>query len=102
MDLHPEREMSRGLELKQAGVAPIRQAFHVNEDWYKDLVEHSQDLLCIHDLEGRLLSVNPATARLLGYSVEEILQIPMQGLIVPEYRREFDDYLRRIARAGCC
>ena len=100
MDLHPEREMSRGLEVKRAGVAPIRQVFHVNEDWYKDLVEHSQDLLCVHDLEGRLLSVNTATARLLGYSVEEILQIPMEGLIVPEYRREFDDYLRRIARAG--
>jgi hypothetical protein len=30
-----------------------------NEDWYRDLVEHSQDLLCVHDLEGRLLSVNP-------------------------------------------
>ncbi|MGA8298517.1 MAG: PAS domain S-box protein, partial [Terriglobales bacterium] len=45
----------------------------LTEDWTRDLVEHSRDLLCIHDLEGRLLSVNPVPARLLGYSVEEIL-----------------------------
>jgi PAS domain-containing protein len=49
-----------------------------NIDWNRDLVEHSRDLLCVHDLEGRLLSVNPVPARLLGYSVEEILKLPMQ------------------------
>ena len=26
-----------------------------NKDWYRDLVEHSHDLLCVHDLDGRLL-----------------------------------------------
>src|SRR5580704_9187838 len=33
-----------------------------NIDWNRDLVEHSRDLLCVHDLEGRLLSVNPVPA----------------------------------------
>ena len=79
---------------------PIRRALHENEDWYQDLVEHSHDLLCIHDLEGRLLSVNPAPARLLGYSVEEILQIPMRELIAPEFRAQFDAYLKQIERVG--
>jgi len=100
MTLHPGSEKSRFLESKRAAVIPIRQAFHDNEDWYQDLVEHSQDLLCIHDLDGRLLSVNPAPARVLGYSVEEILQIPMQELIAPEFRSQFDAYLKEISRAG--
>ena len=71
-----------------------------NQDWYRDLVEHSRDLLCIHDLQGRLLSVNPAPARVLGYSVEELLQIPMREMIVPEFRDQFDLYLQQIERDG--
>src|SRR5579871_136684 len=59
-----------------------------------------QDLFCFHDLNGKLLAVDPKPARLLGYEVEEILQIPMRDLIVPQFRDEFDDYLRKIAREG--
>src|SRR6266851_2347430 len=79
---------------------PIRRALEENEDWYRDLVEHSQDLLCVHDLQGRFLSVNPGPARLLGYSVEEILQKPMRDFIDPQFRSQFDDYLREIERTG--
>ena len=100
MSLHPGPEKNRVLKIKRAEVVPIRQAFHDNEDWYQDLVEHSQDLLCVHDLEGRFLSMNPSPARVLGYSVEEILQIPMRELIAPEFRDQFDVHLKEIARAG--
>jgi PAS domain S-box-containing protein len=100
MHLHPGPEKRRTPEVPRADVVPIRQVFQDNEDWYQDLVEHSQDLLCVHDLEGRFLSVNPATARLLGYSVEEILQIPIGDLIAPEFRSQFDAYLKQIAQAG--
>ena len=79
---------------------PIRRALEENEDWYRDLVEHSRDLLCVHDLEGRLLSVNPVPARLLGYTVEELLQKPMRDFIDPQFRAQFDAYLREIARVG--
>lgn len=71
-----------------------------NADSDRDLVQHSRDLLCVHDLQGRLLSVNPVPARLLGYSVEEILQIPMLDLIDPKFRDQFDAYLRAIERVG--
>jgi formate hydrogenlyase transcriptional activator len=99
MDLHPgpERHVS---EKRRAELDPIRRALQENEDWYQDLVEHSENLLCIHDLEGRLLSVNPAPARTLGYSVEELLQIPMREIVPPEFRAAFDAYLIEIARAG--
>ena len=100
MDLHPGPAERRVSEERLAELDPIRRALQENEDWFRDLVEHSQDLLCIHDLEGRLLSVNPTPARLLGYSVEEILQIPMRELVAPEFRAQFDAYLRQIERAG--
>src|SRR5579864_345110 len=80
---------------------PIRWALQENNhDWYRELVEHSRDLLCVHDLQGRLLSVNPVPARLLGYSVDEMLQIPMREMIVPEYRDLFDLYLKQIEYDG--
>ena len=100
MDVHPGPEKRRAPERKLAELEPIRRALHDNEDWYQDLVEHSHDLLCVHDLAGRLLAVNPAPARLLGYSVEEILRIPMRELIAPEFRDQFDAYLEQIERTG--
>src|SRR5271170_1104205 len=100
MDLHPGPEQHQVLEVEHAELDPIRRALQENEDWYQDLVEHSQDLLCIHDLEGRLLLVNPAPARVLGYHVEELLQIPMREMIAPEFRPQFDAYLEQIERVG--
>ncbi len=100
MDLHPGPEKRRAAEVKLAELDPIQRALHENEDWYQDLVEHSHDLLCIHDLTGRLLAVNPAPARQLGYSVDELLQIPMRELIAPEPRTDFDSYLEQIKRVG--
>jgi PAS domain S-box-containing protein len=100
MDLRPGPEKRRIVEIKLADLDPIRRALHENEDWYQDLVEHSQDLLCIHDLKGRLLSINPAPARVLGYSVDELLQIPMREIVAPAFRSEFDTYLKQIERAG--
>jgi PAS domain S-box-containing protein len=100
MNLHPGPENSRVLEGWLAELDPIRRGLQENEDWYRDLVEHSHDLLCVHDLEGRLLSINPAPARLLGYSVDEMLQIPLRELVAPEFRNDLAAYFQEIERAG--
>src|SRR6202158_347515 len=80
----------------------IRRALEENEDWYRDLIEHSQDLLCVHDLQGRFLSVNPGSARLLGYTIEECPKKPRRDFIDPQFRDQFDVYLREIERTGEC
>src|SRR5664279_3119702 len=100
MALHPG-ESKRHFPV-EAPVAkdPIRRALEENEDWYRDLAEHSQDLLCVHDLEGRFLSFNSVPARLLGYSVEELMRRPMREFIDPQFHNQFDEYLREIERTG--
>ena len=75
-------------------------ALRESEDRYRDLVEHSEDLVCTHDLEGRLLSLNPTPARILGYEVGELIATPMRDLIDPECREGFDRYLDRIKSTG--
>ena len=100
MALHPEQRKHHLPEEAPVVEDPIRWDLEENEDWHRDLVEHSQDLLCVHDLEGRLLSVNPVPARLLGYSVEEMLRMWLQDVIDPQFRDLCDAYLGEIERTG--
>jgi PAS domain S-box-containing protein len=72
----------------------------VSQDVNANLVEHCNDLLCSHTLDGRLLSANSTPARLLGYTVEELLRIPMRELLAPEALEEFEKYLVRIRVEG--
>jgi PAS domain S-box-containing protein len=71
-----------------------------SEDRYRDLVEHSTDLICTYNLQGRLLTVNELPAELLGYSREELLNKPMRDFLLPEARAKFDESLVTIKRDG--
>jgi PAS domain S-box-containing protein len=71
-----------------------------SEDRYRDLVEHSHALICTHDLEGILLSVNDPPLQILGYSREELLNKPMREFVPVEARPHCDAYLAQIRRDG--
>lgn len=76
------------------------EALRESEDRYRDLVEHSHDLLCTHDLEGKLLSVNPAALKVSGYSKDELLSINFRDFLAPEVRGQFGNYLTEIQAKG--
>ncbi len=78
----------------------MEDALRESEDRYRDLVEHSTDLICTHTLDGKLLSVNELPAKLLGYSREEMLSKPMRDFLLPEARAQFDESLLRIQKDG--
>jgi len=82
------------------GRALTRRALRESEDRYRDLVEHSQDLICTHDLTGRIRSVNRATVKIVDYSEEQLLQMNIRDLLAPEWRAEFDVYLATIQTHG--
>ena len=76
------------------------QALRISEDRYRDLVDNSHELICTHDLEGRVLSVNPWAARMLGYPQNSLIGINIRDGLLPEYREQFDDYLRTVITEG--
>ncbi|HZY31691.1 MAG TPA: CHASE domain-containing protein, partial [Candidatus Methylomirabilis sp.] len=79
----------------------MEEALRASEDRYRDLVEHSEDFICTHDLEGRLLSVNQALVRRFGYErEEELLGRKISDFLAPDSRHLFDAYLDTVVKAG--
>jgi PAS domain S-box-containing protein len=76
----------------------IEAALQESEAQYRHLVEDGQGLICIHDLDGVLLSVNPAAAQRLGYQPHEGVGRNLREFLVPSIRDQFDAYLERIRR----
>ncbi|HKR21041.1 MAG TPA: PAS domain S-box protein [Pyrinomonadaceae bacterium] len=75
-------------------------ALRISEDRYRDLVDNSHELICTHDLNGRVLSVNPWAARALGYPRESLIGLNIRDGLLPEYRAQFDEYLKTVKTEG--
>ncbi|MCP4685175.1 MAG: PAS domain S-box protein [bacterium] len=62
----------------------IREHLSASEEKYRSLVEHAQDGIVIVS-KGLLTFVNPALAKLLGYTVDEMLGKEFEQFIPPAY-----------------
>jgi PAS domain S-box-containing protein len=56
-----------------------------NEQRYLSLLQHTDDIIYTHDLNGNYTSANSAAERLTGYSVEEILTLNVRQVVAPEF-----------------
>lgn len=72
----------------------------VESEDHPDFVESSPDLICTHDLEGRILSVNAAACRVLDTPAETLCSMRIQDLLAPSQRAGFAVYLQTMKRKG--
>ena len=76
----------------------IENLIQVSEKRYRDLFNYSQAIICTHDLDGNLLTVNPALCESLGYSEGEIIGKNLSAILPEEDRLGLKNlYLSSIA-----
>ncbi|KAB7768759.1 sensor domain-containing diguanylate cyclase [Xanthomonas maliensis] len=75
-------------------------ALSASERKFRKLFQYSLGLICTHDLEGRLISVNPAAARSLGRSVESMEGRSLLEMVRPERQHAVRSYLSRMVLEG--
>lgn len=56
-----------------------------SEERYREIFEDANDLIYIHDLDGKNLSMNKAAEEFFGYTQRELTQMEMKDLIAPEH-----------------
>jgi diguanylate cyclase (GGDEF)-like protein/PAS domain S-box-containing protein len=78
----------------------VIRALERSEGRFRNLFQHSLGLICTHDLDGVLISVNPAAARAVDYSIGDLLGRNLADLMPAERRHEFASYLKRIRENG--
>jgi len=75
-------------------------ALKVSEQKLKAFFESSQGLMCTHDVEGNLISLNPAGARSLGYRRSELIKKSLFDIIPAERHPNLRQYLFDIVERG--
>lgn len=71
-----------------------------SEEKFRSFFENSQGLMLTHDMDGNFLSFNSYGARLLGYTVEEMLTKKLWDIIPSKFKFEVDDYIKEIKENG--
>jgi two-component system, sensor histidine kinase and response regulator len=84
-------------ELKQRKASEDR--LRESERRYRDLIEKSTGLICVHDLNGILVTINPTAAKTLGFEPEELIGRDISRFLPKAFRHQWADYLQRIETA---
>ncbi|MDR7002644.1 PAS domain S-box protein [Neobacillus niacini] len=77
----------------------VKKTFN-NEGFYKAFFDHNPDGIFSCDLQANVLEANPALERMLGYSVKELQQLPVESLYLPEYLESGLEYLEKTIKGN--
>ncbi len=72
----------------------------INEQRNRDIVEHSLGFICTHKTDGTLISINPAAAKALEYSPDEMIGKSIVEFMMPSSKLLFQSYLKKIQKNG--
>ena len=86
------------LELRRA-VAEARRAqreLRASADWYRSMVDTTQEWIREHDRDGRVTYSNPAVERILGYRAEDVIGTGISDLVVADDHSEIEARMARL------
>jgi PAS domain S-box-containing protein len=73
---------------------------HNSESRFRAFFENSEGLMCTHDLNGKLATVNTAGAAKLGYLPAELIGRSLADIIHPKHQENFRGYLHLLKQDG--
>lgn len=82
---------TKQLEQKIEEMKQVELALRESEAKYRNIFENAYDLIYMHDVNGRYISVNKATEKLLGYCQDELIHMNALHFVVPEQRQNVID-----------
>ena len=76
-------------------------ALRKSETRFRELFNSISDLVYTQDLDGRLLSMNPALCKTFGYDEKELLGRQVSDFMKPEFAKAFEsEYLDKVKKEG--
>ena len=88
LDSNGAVEMVIGYGVNISERKKIEEQILINEKRYRDLFNYSQAMICTHDKNGIILSVNPSICEAIGYSRDEMIGKSLK-LFIP---KQFGEY----------
>jgi len=71
-----------------------------SEEKLRIFFQNSLGLMFTHDLKGKFLSINNAGASILGYTRDELMEMTLYDVNMPEFHAAVDEYLVKIKTEG--
>jgi two-component system, OmpR family, sensor histidine kinase VicK len=90
--------IATGIDVTVQRVA--EQAIRESEARYRQIVEGSLGLVCTHDMNGRILSINQHGAESLGRTVQEVVGHRLQEFTEPDRRSTLESYFEDLRNTG--
>jgi len=60
------------------------------------VLNNTQTIICLHDMDGVILNLNAAAEKMSGFSKEEVVGVNLRLIVSPDFQHEFDEYLKTI------
>ena len=80
----------RGIRLERAATA--------SEERYRRLFNDANDAIFVHNMDGKIVDVNEAACKRLGYTRNEMLNLNVRDLTTPEFAGVTDEHLQLLQK----
>jgi len=79
----------------------IEDHIKLSEKRYREIFSYSQAWICTHDMQGNILTINPAACKILDYKEDKLIGQSIDSLMPEKVRTLFSEsYLKKIMTEG--
>ena len=71
-------------------------ALRKSEEEKAVVLNNTQAIICVHDMNGVLLDINATAEKMTGYSKKEVIGVNLKLIFSSQYQDEFDAYIHTI------